>query len=106
MGRLVDGTLNPSVIYSSYMQQIPKQVPLTRPAPLSELAADWLKRGGVDKVVVGHQPVGDAPLVMRAHDVKVRDQNNTTCCSFLLTTDSCLCSRQLRSHIILDCGSR
>lgn len=72
MGRLVDGTLNPSVIYSSYLQQVPKQVPLTRPAPLSELAADWLKRGGVDKVVVGHQPVGDAPLVMKAHGIEVR----------------------------------
>lgn len=71
MGRLADGTLNPSVIYASYLQQIHGKVPVTKQVPLSAKTADWLKQGGVNKVVVGHQPVGDVPLLMKEHGVQV-----------------------------------
>jgi hypothetical protein len=87
MGRLADGTLNPSVIYSSYLQQRPVSIPSsktgasagaktlpameTRAVPLSERTARWLRQGGVSKVVVGHQPVGDAPHYVAAHGVQV-----------------------------------
>jgi hypothetical protein len=87
MGRLADGTLNPSVIYSSYLQQRhvsahssrtsvstgAKAAPAmeTRAVPLSEKTAKWLRQGGVSKVVVGHQPVGDAPHYIAAHGVQV-----------------------------------
>ena len=72
MGRLADGTLNPSVIYNSYLQQVHGKVPVTKQAPLTGKPADWLKQSGVNKVVVGHQPVGDVPLVMNDHNVQVR----------------------------------
>jgi hypothetical protein len=104
MGRLSDGTLNPSVIYSSYLQQrhitvthantkpgdsagvkaAAAPVMETRAVPLSAKTAQWLRQGGVSKVVVGHQPVGDAPHYMTAHGVQVRDR--------LLSTFACLYS--------------
>ena len=141
MGRLPDGTLNPSVVYSSYMRQRPvphksiyaagstttaaaasapsstttpttlitpvcttttatdsstntssstatpstttptsssshksvhpASTVVTEPMPIEKEAADYLRSEGVQRVVVGHQPIGDAPLFMQAHEVQV-----------------------------------
>jgi hypothetical protein len=33
--------------------------------------AEFVLAGGVNKIVVGHQPRGDAPLILQNHDVQV-----------------------------------
>ena len=77
MGRLPDGTLNPTVVYSSFLHQQMvdyadgSQILHTKQAPMSAATAAWLKQGGVTAVVVGHQPVGDAPLYFNTHGVGV-----------------------------------
>lgn len=75
MGRLAGGAINPSVVYSTYLQQPPpqqqQQQQSTQPNAVSVQAAQWLLHNGVRAVVVGHQPVGDAPLIMHAHGVQV-----------------------------------
>jgi hypothetical protein len=75
-GVLSNGCPNPSIVYSSYMQQQrkvikpanPSDPPVlgavsTRSKPMGREAASWLQRAGVRTVIVGHQPVGDVPLV-------------------------------------------
>jgi hypothetical protein len=75
-GVLSNGCPNPSIVYSSYMQQQrkvikpanPSDPPVlgavsTRSKPMGRESASWLQRAGVRTVIVGHQPVGDVPLV-------------------------------------------
>lgn len=57
MGWLKDKSVNPSVIYATYLDAGKAQ-------PMSEKVRTWLARSGVRKVVVGHQPNGDAPFTM------------------------------------------
>jgi hypothetical protein len=82
MSVLPDGVRNPTIVYSSYLRQKrlspapaapvpPAAKMVSELAPLSQATAEWLKQGGVRKVVVGHQPIGDVPLYLRAHGVEV-----------------------------------
>jgi hypothetical protein len=82
MSVLPDGVRNPTIVYSSYLRQkrlspataapIPPAAKMvSEMAPLSQTTAEWLKQGGVRKVVVGHQPIGDVPLYLRAHGIEV-----------------------------------
>ena len=107
MGRWPDGTLNPSVIYASYLRDgrpisttdhLPScsgsrsssggdagkvsNVVTTGDGTSSgsgsgssagplDRVVDWLRKDGIRKVVVGHQPVGDAPLIFQTSGVQV-----------------------------------
>jgi hypothetical protein len=65
MGWLPDKTLNPSTVYSNYLMA-PGQGQGgadTIAEPSIEVAA-YLKMSGINKVIVGHQPRGDAPLIL------------------------------------------
>ncbi len=63
MARQPDGSLSPTVVYASYLND-------GHPVPLEEEAVRYLARGGVRTVVVGHQPHGDAPVVMKCAGLK------------------------------------
>jgi hypothetical protein len=54
-----DNKKHPTVIYTSY---------LNRGSPVwpSNRASDWLSSAGVTKLLVGHQPMGDSPLLLSA----------------------------------------
>lgn len=52
-----DNGKNPTVIYTSYLLN-------GSPVWPSDRATEWLARGGVTKLVVGHQPMGDSPLIL------------------------------------------
>lgn len=56
---------------SSHKSLNPASTVVTEPMPIEKEAADYLRSEGVHRVVVGHQPVGDAPLFMQAHGVQV-----------------------------------
>ena len=57
MGTLPDKSMNPSIIYSSYLEN-------GRPVTISPRTYTWLSSAHWQKVVVGHQPNGDAPLIV------------------------------------------
>lgn len=63
MGWTADRAKNPTVISSSYLEQ-------GKANPIGSAAAEWLKSVGITRVVVGHQPHGDAPQVMDSHGVQ------------------------------------
>ena len=65
MGPNPDGSTNTTVIYCNYLVN-------GKPSPMETSVVKWLQEGGVNRVVVGHQPHGDAPLVIQcAHGVQV-----------------------------------
>ncbi len=55
---------NPGVVYAAYLAN-------GKPCRISERVANWLKSSGVNKVIVGHQPNGDAPFVLEDFGVQV-----------------------------------
>ena len=55
MGVLPDKSVNPSVIYNSYLVN-------GKYVPTSQRVCEWLASANLKNVVVGHQPNGDAPL--------------------------------------------
>lgn len=57
MGALAD-RINPSVIYSTYLKNGVAM-------PLSPQVAQWLTKAGIRRLIVGHQPNGDAPWIMK-----------------------------------------
>ena len=64
MGVLPDKSANPGVIYASYLVN-------GKANHLEENVANWLKNAQVNKIVVGHQPNADAPLILDDYGVKV-----------------------------------
>lgn len=65
MGPNPDGSTNTTVIYSNFLVN-------GKPTPMDTSVTKWLQDGGVNRVVVGHQPHGDAPLVIQcANGVQV-----------------------------------
>ena len=75
MARQPDGQLSPTVVYASYLHN-------GHPVPLEEDVIEYLSKGGVKTVVVGHQPHGDAPVVMKC--VSEADGSSVT----VVTADS------------------
>jgi hypothetical protein len=61
MGSFADGTRNPSVIYATYLRN-------GISAPPSDRVMAWLQRGGVNRIIVGHQPNGDCPWLINKLD--------------------------------------
>lgn len=59
MAVLPDLTTNPTAVYSSYMQGGKPRIPDAR-------VLRCLSKNGISRVVVGHQPIGDMPVVLRA----------------------------------------
>lgn len=57
MGTLPDKSMNPSIIYASYLEN-------GRPVTVSPRTYTWLATAHLHKVVVGHQPNADVPLVV------------------------------------------
>ncbi len=55
MGVLPDKSVNPSVIYNSYLVN-------GKYVPTSQRVCEWIAAAGIKNVIVGHQPNGDAPL--------------------------------------------
>jgi hypothetical protein len=59
-----DRKVNPSIIYSSFMSE-------GMPVDIHPSVTERLKTAGVRRVVVGHQPHGDAPTVIHQNGVQV-----------------------------------
>ena len=53
-----DGTKSPTVVYASFLVD-------GHPKPANPVAVQRLRRAGIRALVVGHQPHGDAPVLMR-----------------------------------------
>jgi len=72
MRDMPDGSQQPSVIYNGWLDDNyqPTLVP-------SEAMLSWLHSAGVRRVVCGHQPHGDAPLVLRLPDLLVATADTT-----------------------------
>jgi len=64
MGRLADGVRNPSVIYANYVDGSISNV--SSVSDPDEIVSSWLKNSGIKRIITGHQPVGDAPIVAEA----------------------------------------
>lgn len=64
MGSLPDKSRNPTVIYTSYLEG-------GKPVLLTTKVAQWLQRDGISRIIVGHQPNGDAPLITYTDNVYV-----------------------------------
>lgn len=56
---------NPSIIYNGYLAN-------GKPVSIDPDVAQWLKRDGINKIVVGHQPNGDTPFTIDELDIQVR----------------------------------
>merc|ERR1711871_1054117 len=61
MGPNPDGSSNATVIYSNFIVN-------GKPAPMDPALTRWLLDAGISRLVVGHQPHGDAPLVLQCAD--------------------------------------
>jgi len=74
-----ENKVNPSAIYANYVTNsgpIPSQTPAPSPdvtprsasasvpVPTTADVSEWLKQSGVRRVIVGHQPRGDCPLIL------------------------------------------
>eukprot|EP00595_Chromulina_sp_UTEXLB2642_P000516 CAMPEP_0196763616 /NCGR_PEP_ID=MMETSP1095-20130614/4430_1 /TAXON_ID=96789 ORGANISM="Chromulina nebulosa, Strain UTEXLB2642" /NCGR_SAMPLE_ID=MMETSP1095 /ASSEMBLY_ACC=CAM_ASM_000446 /LENGTH=317 /DNA_ID=CAMNT_0042117199 /DNA_START=452 /DNA_END=1402 /DNA_ORIENTATION=- len=57
MGYMSDKSVNPSVIYANYLSH-------GQPVPPHIDVINAMKSKGINKIVVGHQPHGDAPVVI------------------------------------------
>ena len=55
---------NPSIIYNGYLAN-------GKPVHLDPDVATWLKRDGISKIVVGHQPNGDTPFTIDELEIQV-----------------------------------
>jgi hypothetical protein len=64
MAVAADQTPNPSAIYASYMNQ-------GMPKDITKDFADKLLGAGVKRIVVGHQPHGDAPTILDQYGVQI-----------------------------------
>ena len=65
MGHDIDGHAAPTVIYSDFYSN-------GKPEPMDGVVSTWLKNAGVRRVIVGHKPHGDAPLIIKcSNDVDV-----------------------------------
>ena len=60
MGWNSDKTVNPTIIYANFLDSKGKY------STISDEAADYCKAAGIKRIIVGHQPVGDCPLPIRA----------------------------------------
>lgn len=60
MGTMADGSRNPSVIYATYLRNGVSTPPADR-------VAAWLTSGGINRLVVGHQPNGDSPWIINKY---------------------------------------
>lgn len=88
MGWLEDKSVNPSVIYSNYLNRGSPTVP---EAEVEEL----LSREGVARVLTGHQPHGDAPLIMNGERVQVQSDLTILMWCTIITTVcayACICA--------------
>jgi hypothetical protein len=64
MGWMASKKRNPSAIYASYLQG-------GTPLPMHTTAATWLLKSGIKRLIVGHQPHGDAPWISEQHGIQV-----------------------------------
>ena len=62
---MADESVNPSVIYANYLNN-------GNPAAFEDNLINWLQTGNITQIIVGHQPCGDAPLLLK-------EQNLTVC---------------------------
>ena len=62
MGWLADKTRNPSVIYATYSTET------NQPEPQ---VSEWLTSNGIRTLVVGHQPRGDAPMLLDNNGLQI-----------------------------------
>ena len=62
MGFLPDKSINPSVIYANYLNR-------GQAADLTAELTDFIAASGFRRVLTGHQPHADAPLLICEHDV-------------------------------------
>lgn len=58
-----DNTPNPTVIYATYVGN--------QPTIPSDFVRNYCKREGIRRIVVGHQPIGDSPLILSTDDLTV-----------------------------------
>lgn len=92
MGWLADKTRNPSVIYATYSAE-------NNSHPDAQVS-EWLTSNGVRTLVVGHQPRGDAPLLLDNNGLQIVsgdtsyaknalwDKNNTNTWTTIASTKS------------------
>lgn len=66
MGWLADKTLNPSVVYATYLND---GTPVGE--PISAPIAEWLGEKQIKRIIVGHQPNGDAPFIMDCDGIQI-----------------------------------
>merc|ERR1712226_70677 len=59
MRDMPDGSRQPSIIYNGCLDDD------YQPMQFDDETLDWLRRGGVRRVISGHLPNGDAPLIIR-----------------------------------------
>ena len=76
MGMLANRAINPSVIYSTYLNN-------GKAVKISNKVIDWLASSGIRRLIVGHQPNGDAPWILKCksdkhNNLEVRKLNFTT----------------------------
>jgi hypothetical protein len=56
---------NPSIIYNGYLNN-------GKPVSIDTEVATWLKRDGINKIIVGHQPNGDTPFTIDEMEIQVK----------------------------------
>jgi len=64
MGAFAGGEQNPSVIYSNFLKD-------GKPFGVDAEVAEWLRSNGINRVISGHQPHGDAPLIIDQHGIQI-----------------------------------
>jgi len=64
MGWMSDKSKNPTVIYASYLD-------FGKPCDVAIEVVDYFKKWNVSKIIVGHQPNGDAPFIMDKNNFQV-----------------------------------
>jgi len=65
MGWMPDKSVNPTLVYDNFLSD-------GAPMPPSSEIASKLRRNGVRRVIAGHQPHGDAPVVIDSFGLQVR----------------------------------
>ncbi|CAJ1376179.1 unnamed protein product [Effrenium voratum] len=65
MRDLPDGSRQPSIIYNGFLGDD------YQPLELDASSRQWLREGGVRRVVAGHLPHGDSPLILVYEDITV-----------------------------------
>ncbi len=72
MGSYADKTRNPSVIYATYLRNGVAMPP-------SDHVMSWLQRDGIDTLIVGHQPNGDCPWIVKKSQSVERSKRFQVC---------------------------